>query len=68
MSHDRSGEHRGILRRVLDAIVDWLPGPPGEAPPDPALAGLDELTSEERAARLRAWAGRFRWGRGDGNG
>lgn len=57
----------GTVRRLLAAIADLLPVPPAQEPPDPLLAGLDELTPTERAARLRVSHGRFRRGRGDGS-
>ena len=59
----------GPIRRLVERLLGLMPGPPDEAEAgDPLLAGLDKLPPEEREARLRAWRGKFRWGRGDGGG
>ena len=62
-----TGRRPGPIRRLLAALLDQLPGPPdGRA--DPELEGLDQLSPEEREARLKVSRARFRWGRGDGAG
>ena len=61
----RSGRS-GLVRRFLGWLLGLLPGPPDdEEAGDPLLANLDALPPVERQARLRAWQGKFRRGRGD---
>jgi hypothetical protein len=59
----------GPVGRFLGRLLGLLPGPPDKSDAgDPLIAGLDSLPPDERQARLQAWRGKFRWGRGDGGG
>ena len=64
----RDVRRSGPLRRLFGWLGSRLPGPPDEPPDDPLWADLENLSPDERAARMRVWEAQFRRGRGDGNG
>jgi hypothetical protein len=57
---------RGRVGRLLDAVLDLLPGPPSPETREPLVDGLDALPPKQRTARMRVLLGKHRRGRGDG--